>query len=154
MQPEIQTQAEAIIYYIQEMDIDMIELILNNTQTINNAQITENFSNGNFVRQLGRVFDIFKSNKNDKLIGYPGFCNSDRCPNSCMGGYSFVGNNSMHRMDIVIEVDNGNVIDIGQCYDFEVFDKEFSNDDYCLLDLYDYNDGIDSNPTDDLSDYF
>ncbi|MFM2282827.1 MAG: hypothetical protein RL222_331, partial [Bacteroidota bacterium] len=31
MQPEIQTQAEAIIYYIQEMDIDMIELILNNT---------------------------------------------------------------------------------------------------------------------------
>ena len=142
------TQSEAVIYYIQEMDLEMVELILEDDKTY------QDVSKSTFIETLGNVFNIFRHNKNTKLVGHPGFCNSDICPNACKGGYSFVGNHSKHRIDIIMEVKKGNVMDIFQCHDLIVFNKEIVADDYHMLDLNTYGNRTVWDSSDDSFDIF
>lgn len=118
------TQAEAVIYYIREMDVDMIDLILDKDKSYQDMPKVV------FIEKLTNAIDVFKHNKNNKLIGYTGFCDSEICPNNCKNGYSFIGNHSKHRMDIIFDVKNGNVQDVFECADFMIFDKEINPNDY------------------------
>jgi len=146
--PKPTTQSEAVIYYIQEMDLEMVELILEEDKTY------QDLPKATFIETLGNVFNIFRHNKNTKLVGHPGFCNSDICPNACDGGYSFVGNNSKHRMDLIIDVKQGKVLDICQCHDFKVFNKEIANGDFHMLDLNAYGNRTVWDSSDDSFDIF
>ncbi len=136
MQQSPTTQAEAIIYYIQEMDIDMIDLVLDKDRTYQNMQKAE------FMEKLEDVFAVFRFNQNDKVIGYPGFCDNDICNNQCKNGYSFIGNQSKHRMDIILEVSNGNILDLFECTEFKAFNKEINMQDYSQIYLDEPKDGF------------
>ncbi|MFN8295706.1 MAG: hypothetical protein U0T69_05890 [Chitinophagales bacterium] len=118
----LSTQAEAVIYYIQEMDIEMIDLILDKDKTY------QEFPKREFIEKLGDAFDIMKLLHNEKLIGYPGFCGSDDCPNQCKNGYSFIGNTSNHKIDLLFEVKNGEIQDLFECSVFEILSKEKNTD--------------------------
>lgn len=142
------TQSEAVIYYIQEMDLEMLELILDKDKTY------QEVPKATFMESLEKVFNVFKYNKNTKLVGHPGFCNSDICPNACKGGYSFVGNHSKHRIDLIMEVNKGNVMDIYQCHELKVFNKEITADDYHMLELNTYGDRTAWQSSEDSSDIF
>lgn len=111
------TQAEAVIYYIQEMDVDMVDQILDEKMTLQDLPKQE------FIAKLENVVTTLKQHKNTEILSYPGFCNSDDCPNTCKGGYAFVGNVSGHHFNLIFEVSNGNVQDLFECEQFELLNS-------------------------------
>ncbi|HOU47080.1 MAG TPA: hypothetical protein PLL99_04705 [Chitinophagales bacterium] len=112
------TQVEAIIHYIEKMDIEMIELILEDDKTYEGLHKEE------YIEKLKAYFERYKLKGETKLVAIPGFCDSKGCDNACRGGYSFVGRKSIYSIDLVFEVSNGEVLDICRCFDFCTFDKE------------------------------
>lgn len=129
MQIKLETQAEAVIYYIQEMDIDMLDLILDKEKEY------QDVSKDVFIQNLNTTFDVFRFNNNDKLIKHKGFCNSDKCANSCKNGYAFAGNHSKHILNIIFEVKNGIIQDMYECFDFKIFNRELNMENYTQLTL-------------------
>lgn len=127
MKTPLSTQAEAVIYYIQEMDVDMIDLILDKDKSY------QDMPKSDFIEKLTNAIDIFKHNKNNKLIDYTGFCNNELCTNKCKNGYSFIGNHSKHIMNIILEVTNGNVQNLYECHDFMIFEKEINLENYSRI---------------------
>lgn len=136
MQPTPTTQAEAVIYYIQEMDMDMIDLILDNDRTY------QHMPKSDFIEKLTNAMENFKQHKNDKLIGYAGFCDTEKCVHHCKNGYSFIGNHSKHRMDIIFEVTNGNVQDLHECEEFKAIDKNIDVKEYSRIYIDEPRDGL------------
>ena len=130
------TQAEAVIYYIQEMDVDMIDLILDKDKTY------QHMPKSDFIEKLTNAIENFKQHKNDKLIGYAGFCDTEKCVHHCKNGYSFIGNRSKHRMDIILEVTNGNVQDLCECADFRIIDKNIDVKAYSRVYIDEPRDGL------------
>lgn len=127
------TQAEAVIYYIQEMDIEMVDLILENDK------LYQDMPKSDFIERLYGIVDILKYNKSDKLIGYEGFCDSNNCTNSCKNGYAFKANNSKHILNLIFEAENGIIQDIYECYEFKIFDKGLDIED-CNQLIIGFND--------------
>ena len=125
----LKTQSEVVIYYIQEMDIDMLELILDNEMKY------QELSKDKFIQKLSVIFDTFKLNKNDKLIKQDGFCNSDKCENSCKNGYTFLGNHSKHSLNLIFEVEDGIIQDIHDCFEFKSLNKELNIEYYNQLTI-------------------
>jgi hypothetical protein len=132
MSASLTTQAEAVIYYIQEMDIDMVDLILDKDITL------QDLPKQDFMDKLNHVMEQFRQHKNTRLQSYPGFCSSDRCPNACSGGQVFVGNRSGHYMNLIFDVKMGNVSDLYECEDFQVLSTSVILDEYLRIHIDDY----------------
>ena len=130
MQTKLETQAEAIIYFMQEMDINMIDLILDEKLTY------QDFPKSKFIGLLDNAFNNLRNKGNTKLIANSGYCDSNVCPNQCNYGHSFMGNLSQHKLDIIFDVKNGKVMDLYECYDFKLLDKntDFKSFDQILID--------------------
>ncbi|MGL6269330.1 MAG: hypothetical protein ACRC2O_15460, partial [Chitinophagaceae bacterium] len=87
------TKKETIIHYFEKMDIRMLDILLDDTKTYQNA------SKDIFLEKLALAFKKFKNINDTFLTSYKGICGSKVCPNKGCKGFSFVGNISGQHID-------------------------------------------------------
>ena len=109
MSIKIETQAEALIHFFKRMDIEMIDDILDNDITY------QDFRKPFFISKLQIAFETFKIKGDTELISEPGRCNN--C-NVCDSGFSFIGNNTGNFIDLIIQSENGKIVDLFECVEF------------------------------------
>lgn len=107
--PELNTQAKAIKYFFERMDIEMIDAFLSEEQTYQDVKKQL------FINELERVFNQFKNNGDTNLIAFEGSCNS--CIKGKFG-YTFVGNVSANYLSIIFDINDGKIIDLYDCSSF------------------------------------
>jgi len=111
---DLKTQAGAVIYFLQRMDIQMINDLLDDKYTY------QEFKKNIFIQKLGHALDEFLSSGDTFLNCYTGFCNAENCNYKC-AGFSFIGNNSKNYLDLIIDIKDGVVQDIYECTIFKNF---------------------------------
>ena len=108
----LKTQADAVLFFFQRLDIDMLNLLLEDNRTY---QI---YDKPLFIKKLGNVFDEFIQSGNTYLNKHEGFCNSESCNFKC-NGFCFIGNKSGHYFELIIDIKDGVVHDMYECASFE-----------------------------------
>ena len=134
MEPPIEhprTEAEALIYYIQKMDLDMIELILKSDTR------SETFNVDSFIKKMSGLFEYLSVET--ALLALPGFCDSDFCHNSCNPGYLFIAPIKNRYFSLLFNTDNGKVWEIDECFDFKIFNKKFNLKKYYRIFLLQFS---------------
>jgi len=126
----LKTQVDALLYFLQRLDIDMVSSVLEDNRTY------QNFVKHLFIKKLEDALDEFIEAGDTYLNRYKGSCNSKSCNYNCKG-YSFVGNNSGNYFDLIIDVKDGVVNDIYECFSFKCEDKGIHKNDYIALDKSD-----------------
>jgi hypothetical protein len=108
--PPLRTQADAVRYFIQTMDIEMLYLILDDEITY------QDFPRNEFLLKLERVIADFKNNGDtflQAIEGRCGQCSKDK------SGFLFVGNNSKMYMNLLFDLSNGQIKDLYECSSFK-----------------------------------
>jgi hypothetical protein len=123
----IKDQASAIKYFIEQMDIEMIEAFLDVNKTYQDMQ------KDTFLSKLNNVFEFFKLSGDTYLASYQGKCNN--CFKNKIG-YTFIGNYSFNYISIIVDSENGNINDMFECSDFK------NNDQYQFLNKKLYIDNM------------
>ncbi|MEO7315538.1 MAG: hypothetical protein ABIW47_10145 [Ginsengibacter sp.] len=113
----IRTQSDALIHFLQSMDIKMIDSVLEPNRTYND------FDKQVFIQQLGVAFDELSQSGDTFLQRYPGSCTAVYC-NYKSKGFTFMGNHSGNYFDLIIDIKNGVVRDIYECAKFECSDQK------------------------------
>ena len=108
----LQTQVDAVLYFLQRLDIDMVSSVIEDNRTY------QNFAKPLFIKKLEEALDEFIEAGDTYLNRYNGSCNSKSCNYKCKG-YSFIGNNSGNYFDLIVDVKDGTVIDIYECIKFK-----------------------------------
>ena len=108
----LKTQVDAVLYFLQRLDIDMVSSVLEDNRTY------QNFAKPFFIKNLNDALDEFIEAGDTYLNRYNGSCNSKSCNYKCKG-YTFVGNNSGNYFDLIIDVKDGVVNDIYECFNFK-----------------------------------
>jgi hypothetical protein len=118
---EIKNHFDAVLYFIQSLDIEMVDLLLDDTLTY------QDMNKDIFVNKLDDLFIEFIEGGDTflkttiQLDTTNGFCGSAVCCFKCMG-FSFVGNKSGNFIDLIFEIEEGKVIDIFECTYFKTKD--------------------------------
>ena len=107
----INSQADAVLHFLEQMDTEMLNDILHDDRTY------QDFPKHVFIQKLDGAFEDFKKAGDSLLSRYYGKCSEFGCNAGCEG-FSFVGNKSGHYMDLIIEVKDGEVLDIYECLKF------------------------------------
>ena len=94
------------------MDPEMLELVLDDERTYQDA------AKPVFLEKLTAVFKKFRKAGDTHLIPHSGICTAAKCNFGCKG-FSFVGNSSGKRLDLVFEEDERDYTDIYYCHDFQ-----------------------------------
>jgi hypothetical protein len=106
---KLDTQAEAVLYFLCRLDIDMVNELLDPTRTY------ADLPKARFIEKLGVVFNKFIYAGDESLSLEAGFCSSLDCDNCGSLGYTFIGNVSGHFMDLIVMEEDGKIIDIFDC---------------------------------------
>jgi len=106
------TQAQTVVRFIQQLDIEMVDSLLDDTLEY------QDMRKDIFINKLGHAFNEFIESGDTYLNSTKGFCDSVICNYECKG-LSFVGNNSGNFIDLIIEIEDGKVIDIYECTYFK-----------------------------------
>ena len=139
MEPDIlnkgnlNTQAEAVIYFFQRLDIDMVSDILEDNRTY------QDFEKALFVYKLGNAFNEFIKSGDTFLHILSGSCNAKFCNYKCMG-YSFIGNHSGNYLDMIIEIKEGVVQDMYECSEFKMQQKGITKNERVVLHTFNLSD--------------
>lgn len=123
----LKTQADAVLYFLQRLDIDMVSRVLEDKRTY------QNFAKPLFIKKLEDALDEFIEAGDTYLNRYNGSCNSKSCNYKCKG-YSFVGNNSANYFDLIIDVKDGVVLDIYECFSFKCENKGINKNQHIEID--------------------
>ena len=102
------TQYGAIVYFIERMNINKINELLDNHQYSDKDK-------PRFIELLNSVFKEFKKDGTKRLFSQSGVCKG--CNFGCKG-YSFVSELDGSHIDLVIEESNDRVKDIYDCSNF------------------------------------
>lgn len=124
---ELKTQLDGVIYFLQQLDIEMIDSILDSHRTY------QDFYKHVFINKLGHALDQFINSGDTYLNCYSGFCNSEICNYQCKG-FSFVGNHSGKYLDLIIDSKDGVVQDMYECNVFRNSDKGVVKGKRVLID--------------------
>lgn len=108
---KIHNQADTVIHFLEQMDSEMLNDILHDDRTY------QDFPKDVFIRKLDNAFEAFRKAADQSLLRSYGRCSEFGCNAGCEG-FSFVGNKSGHFMDLIIEVKEGEVLDIYECLKF------------------------------------
>ena len=108
----LQTQEDAILYFIERLDSNMLELILNDDH------LSQEFDKRTFLKKLANVFGEFSKRGNTFLNRFEGRCMNCVYSNPNCKGFSFIGNKSNDFMDLILETKGDKVIDIYECSQF------------------------------------
>jgi hypothetical protein len=111
---QLATQAEAVLHFICDLDIDMVNELLDAERTY------ADLPKARFIEKLGVAFNKFIYAGDESLSLEAGFCSSLDCDNCGSLGYTFVGNVSGHFLDLVVVEEDGKIIDIFDCTFLEV----------------------------------
>ena len=105
--PTLKTQSDAVIFFISQLDIDMIDDLLDdrNYQELSKSQ---------FITKLSTAFDQLRAQGNTilNLIFEP--CQYRSCYMNCYC-IIFQGDKSNHFLELIFETDKGRVTDIYEC---------------------------------------
>jgi len=114
-----QEKINQIVGAFQKMDITLLETLLDNNKTYQDA------TKEVFLRKVNKVFTEFKASGDTHLQAHSGVCNSniDRCPNKGCTGYSFVGNHSKKHSGFIFKDLKGITKDIHYCSGFHINDE-------------------------------
>jgi len=115
--PPLRNQADAVRYFIQTMDIEMLYLILDEKMTL------QDFPRNLFLLKLERVIADFKANGDTFLNTIEGRCNNCFKDKT---GFLFVGNNSRRYMNLLFDLNNNDIKDLYECSSFKT---NFDNSD-------------------------
>lgn len=108
---KIKTQFDAVMHFIQQMDIEMLNDILDDKLTY------EHTEKHLFINMLDTAFDTIKKGGNTILVSPKESCNNFDCPNKS-NGYSFQGNLTGDHIDLIIIESGGVVKNIYECRTF------------------------------------
>ena len=122
------SQLNAVVYAIQNLNIEMVDSYLDNQRTY------QDFEKSEFIQKLTVVFNEFKEAGDTYLEKSAGICNSFLCKNTKCKGTSFVGNNSYSYIDLILDIENDVVVDIFECSVFVNDTTEFEKKNRILLD--------------------
>ncbi len=111
---KITAQTEAIKYFIEKMDIDMIALILKDELTY------QDFNKDIFISKMKILFYEFIESGDTLLISIPGQCGTCYKDKS---GYTFIGNKSFNYISILFDNDKGEIKDLFECSNFKRTDN-------------------------------
>ena len=111
----IKTQADAVLYFLQNLDIDMIDLLLPANRTY------QDFDKHIFIQKLGEALEEFKSDGDTFLNQFSGHCNSQICNFNC-AGFAYVGNHSGNYFYLIVDIKDGEVMDMYECSNFKTAD--------------------------------
>ncbi len=78
----LKTQADAVIHFLQVMDVEMVSDILDSNRTY------QDFEKSLFIHKLGNALNKFLEAGDTFLNCHSGFCNSELCNYRCTG-FSF-----------------------------------------------------------------
>jgi hypothetical protein len=126
----LQTQIDAVLYFLQRLDINMLKLVLDDSFTY------QNFEKPLFIKKLDAALNDFIEAGDTYLNRYKGFCNAESCNYKCKG-YSFVGNKSHNYFDLIIDVKDGVVNDIYECYSFKSENERIHKNENITVDKFD-----------------
>lgn len=112
---DIKTQSDAVLYFLQKLDIEMIDTLLEENRTY------QDFEKPVFVSLLGAALDEFIQAGDTFLQRYPGFCNAKNCNYKCKG-FTFIGNHSGNYFDLIFDIQEGVVQDMYECTIFKCLD--------------------------------
>jgi len=124
---DIKTQSDAELHFLQQLDIEMIDSILEPNRTY------QDFEKDTFIQKLGYALDEFIELGDTYLNRNPGQCNSKICNFKCKG-FTFIGNNSGNYFDLIVEIKDGVVQDIYECNNFKCFDPLVSKNERIEID--------------------
>jgi len=112
--PTLQSHEEAVMYFISQMDIEMINTILDEDRTY------QDFEKWFFISKLQKAFDKFSEGGDTRLLIFRGHCNHCDCPNKGKSGYFFYGDKTKNYFNLIFELDdNEHVTDLYECEDFK-----------------------------------
>lgn len=111
---KIKTQSDAVLHFLQNLDIEMIDNVLDSKRTY------QNFEKQEFIQKLESALDEFIQSGDTYLNRFSGHCNSKICNFKCKG-FTFIGNNSSNYFDLIIDIKEGVVQDIYECEQFKTF---------------------------------
>ena len=109
---KLKNQSQAVIHFIQQLDIEMVDSLLDNTREY------QDMKKDIFINKLGHALNEFIEAGDTFLNSTKGFCDSIICNYKCKG-LSFVGNNSGNFIDLIVEIEDGKVLDIYECTHFK-----------------------------------
>jgi hypothetical protein len=107
----IKTHADAVIHFIKNLDIDMVDDLLDEKYTY------QDLKKNIFIQQFSVAFDEFIVAGDRQLEVSNGFCNEVICNNQC-SGYRFSSTRSGLYFDLIIDITEGQVTDIYECKSF------------------------------------
>ncbi len=113
-------QREAFLYYMSKMDSEMLNLILEDNRTYQEAKKEV------FIDKINEALSLFSKKGDTELLVLKGECGNDACHKGCPG-YAFIGNCSGAHLDLIIEGSSTQILDICHCCDFNA-DKEDLNE--------------------------
>lgn len=108
--PQLNTQLDAVVFFISKMDADMVSTLLDGAYTY------QDYSKSSFIKKLDELFFKFSQSGDFHLLMERGECYGCSCGSK---GYSFIGNKSKSYIDFIfITNDENQVIDIYECDEF------------------------------------
>jgi len=139
MQPKVEqhtnlmTQADAVLYFLQRLDIEMVSAVLEENRTY------QEFEKDVFIQKLDYALDEFIQAGDTFLNRYSGFCNFKICNYKCKG-FSFIGNNSGNYFDLIVDIKEGVVHDMYECNFFKNRERAIDKKRIIKIDKsYDFN---------------
>ncbi|MDZ4668372.1 MAG: hypothetical protein SGJ00_10865 [bacterium] len=123
----LKTQADAVLCFLQSLDIDMVSAVLEENRTY------QDFEKHVFIQKLDYTLDEFIHAGDTYLNRYDGFCNAETCNYKCKG-FTFIGNNSGHYFDLIIDIKDGVVLDIYECTLFKCLENGLSKNNRIEID--------------------
>jgi DnaB-like helicase C terminal domain len=118
------SQANAIQYFIQKMDIEMIETFL-----VRNFKF-ERLGRNEFLKRLDKVFRNMKSFGDTFLYASPGRCNN--CDTS-KKGFQFIGNTSGYYINLLFIIEHDKVIELEECTNLFTHTREIRLNNRILI---------------------
>lgn len=119
-------QREAFLYYMSKMDADMINLILDDNKTYQDAKKEV------FIEKLSEALSTFIAKGDTELNVVKGECQNDKCHKGC-AGYAFIGNCSDYHLDLIIEGAQNEILDMYYCSDFKSCSEKLDeNKNFCI----------------------
>jgi hypothetical protein len=113
---KLQTQTDAVVYFIRKLDAEMTGDILDDNRTY------QDFPKHIFIQKFVHALDEFISAGDKWLDCQKGCCNGESC-NFNKQGFRFTGDNSGKYMDLIIEIKNEKILDIYECHCFKTEEK-------------------------------
>ncbi len=125
----INTQADAVLHFFEQMDTEMLNDILHDDRTY------QDFPKDVFIQKLDGAFEVFKNAGDSLLSRYYGKCSEFGCNAGCQG-FTFIGNKSTKFLNIILDIENGKVIDIYECKRFDSTRKHADADSQVYIDVW------------------